>query len=325
MSATTIEQLALQLQESYDRLWAVVSQLDDNEIEQVRLANGWTPKATVAHVAFWDVFQMERMQAALAGESAQSGVSWPPMDNDSRAAQDAERPWDEIRAESASARQGMIQFVRGLTPEDLQKTYPEGDRNLDLARQIQHMIDHTWEHTEPIVAYCHSLRRWGREGMRAFLERQQDDLLDAIGGLGEETLTAVPVCGTWSTRDVLAHVLTWEEYAWAVVQQWPNPDWASLSAWLQDASMDDVNAQLLAEKADFSMIDILDWLSTYHRRIMKQFDALSDQELERPGDYGWGESGTLVGFLYEMALHKAVHAAEIWQARKDGLLKPVKV
>jgi uncharacterized protein (TIGR03083 family) len=325
MPAMIIEQLALQLQQTYEKLWETVSQLDDEEIEQARLRNGWTPKATVAHVAFWDAFQTERMRAALAGESAQSGVSWPPVDNDTRALQDADRPWDEIRAESASARRDMIQFVRGLTSEDLGRTYPEGDRSLDLVQQIRHMIDHTREHTEPIVAYCHSLHRWGRAGMKTFLERQQEDLLDAIGGLSEQSLTEVPVCGSWSTRDVLAHVLAWEEYAWAVVQQWPNPDWASLSTWLQDSSMDDVNAQLLAEKADFTMIDILDWLSTFHRRIMKQFDSLSDEELERPGDYGWGESGTLAGFLYEIAMHKAVHAVDIWQAREDGLLKPMRV
>lgn len=35
-------------------------------------------------------------------------------------------------------------------------------------------------------------------------------LYAALNGLDERTLTTTPVCGTWTTKDVLAHLAAWE-------------------------------------------------------------------------------------------------------------------
>lgn len=322
MSTPSLPSLLDKLQRSYEDLIHTLALLEPEELESVRLANGWTPKATLAHVAFWDAFQTRRMQAALAGESAATGLQLPDEDNDQRAARDAQRPWAEILAEADAARQGLIDFAASLTPEALARPYPEGERQLDLAALLTHMIKHTREHTWEIQAYARSLERWGREGMRAFLDRQFTHLLDAIGGLDEESLTTVPVCGVWSARDVLAHVLAWEEYGWQVVQQWPQVDRESLAPWLEGEHIDAINARLLAQKEGQTLIDLLDGLATMQRRTLTFFDQASDQLLESQGDYGWGQEGSLLGFLFDLAQHRAEHAGDLWQARADGHLVP---
>lgn len=303
MCPATPEQLADDLQTTYDQLWETLSLLAPEERAEPCLPSGWSPKVLLAHIAFWDDYQTRRMQAAHSGQSAQTGFSRPRQDNDRRAAADADRPWATIEAQADAARQAMIDFARSLTAEELAQEFPEGERILNLRRLLAHMGRHTRDHGQELRRYCGSLERWGRDGLRAFLIQQYTDLLDGIGRLDEKTLLTVPVCGVWSIRDVLAHVLCWEEYAWQMVQQWPEPD------------LDTTNARLLAAKADHTMIDLLDWLTTYQRRMLKAYDAFSNEELRSEGQYGWGAQGSLSGFFYEMALHTASHAVDIWAYR----------
>ncbi len=64
------------LEPSFDTLLRILALLDPTEIESTRLADGWTPKALVAHIGFWDHMHTERMKAALVGPEAQAAI--PP-------------------------------------------------------------------------------------------------------------------------------------------------------------------------------------------------------------------------------------------------------
>ena len=123
-------QLAEQLQTAYDHLWQMIDLLDPAEVETAHLETNWTPKALLAHVAFWDDKQRQRLEAALCGDSAQPGFVYPALDNDERAAQDATRPWAEVVTAADTARQQLITFARNLDPAALEQEYPEGERTL---------------------------------------------------------------------------------------------------------------------------------------------------------------------------------------------------
>lgn len=303
------------LTRSFDRLLNILAFFEPEEIESARLPDGWTPKALVAHVAFWDHVQTERMMAALAGPAAQAQIPWPETDNDDRAAIDEARAWDAVLAEAKAARQRLVDFATGLDDATLAATFPEGERTLSIAHLLDHMAGHAMEHGSTLMAFCGSLDRWGRDGMRAFLVRQQANLLDAIGGMSEAWLVSERVSGDWTSRDVLAHVLCWEEFAWAVTKAWPNASAADLSPWMVAGEDEDqTNARLMAEKIDHTLIDLLDWLTTYHRRTLRTFDGMSDDDLRSVGETGFGRD-SYTGFLYSMAMHATEHAAEIWRAR----------
>ncbi len=220
-------------------------------------------------------------------------------------------------AQAKAARQGLVDFAAGLSPQVLATVYPEGDRTLSFPSLFEHLRNHTREHAGEMMTFCGSLNRWGRAGMRDFLVRQHTNLMDAIGGMSEAWLASERVAGDWTTRDVLAHVLCWEEFVWAVIKDWPQPDMQALGHWLVDGeATDPTNARLMAEKNDHTLIEILDWLTTYHRRTLRTFDAMSNEELCVQGSTGFGHN-TLPGFLYDMAMHTAEHAADIWRHRPD--------
>lgn len=310
-------ELAAQLEAAYASLCRIFGLLQSDEIETGKIENGWSPKALMAHVAFWDAYQTQRMQAALAGTSATDGFTRPEHDNDERAEIDHARPWEAVLAAADSARAEMIAFAQSLDAAQLTTAYPEGEGTLSLEKLLEHMVRHTRLHAQELQRHCGSLDRWSRGALREFLVQQHATLMDSIGGLSEETIISTPVCGAWSIRDVLVHVLSWNEYEHAVLRQWPDAAHESLTPWLDGNGIDDINAHLLAERAELNMIDVCDGLMTYHRRILRTFDKMRDEQLRAAGDYGWGEVGTLSNFFYEFALHEAEHAEDIWRYQAE--------
>lgn len=307
------------LRQRYDSLIRTLGLLKPEELATARLPTGWTPTSLLAHVAFWDHIQTERMMAALVGPEAQAAVPWPKTDNNARAAADEGRAWADVLAEADAARQRMIDFAAGLSPEILAATYPEPNRTLSINELLTHMAGHAQEHADEVMGFCGSLARWGRDGWRRFLIKQHTNLMDAIGGMSEAWLTSQPVEGTWTSRDVLAHVLCWEEFAWAVIQGWPDTAEVDLAHWLVAGEEGDAtNARLMAEKLDYTLIDLVDWLTTYHRRTLGAFDKLTDEQLSAVAYTGFGRD-SLIGFLYTMSIHTADHTALIWQHRPDTL------
>ncbi len=311
----TPEMLAAQLRESYAGLLYTLALLEQEEIEHGRMANDWTPKALVAHVAFWDGVQTQRMRAALAGISSDTGFARPSPTNDDRAAADAARPLDAILADADAAREELARFAAGLSHEQLANPLPEGDTTLVLRERIEHMIRHTRTHHQELWAYCGSMHRWTRPRLRAFLVQQEENLMASIGGLSEAVLTTAPVEGDWTIRDILVHILAWREYEYLVVKHWPAVDPGVIAAWRAESDVDVLNAGLRQARSALNMIDIADGLTTYHRRLMKLFDQATDADLASAGDHGWGDMGELSAFFYGLAHHEMEHAAKIWEFR----------
>ena len=294
--------------------------LAPEEYTQPRLESGWTPLAMVAHVAYWDSFQLRRMEAAVRGGGP---ISSPSASNDERAASE-NRSWEDVLAAADAAREQMIEFALSLTGEQIEADYGEGDdRGPLVKRLLTHMPRHVDEHAEEVHRYCFSLERWGRERVFKFYRRQFNNLLDSITGLTEDSCVSIPVCGVWSVRDILAHALVWDEYAWEMIRQWPEVDLTHLAPWIDDDD-DTVNDRLMAHKADLSMIDLLDRLATVHRRIVRGCRKLSDAKLQTEVTLNRQEEGNAIYLLISMSAHTADHASEIYAARAEGRLVPLK-
>ncbi|RLT37996.1 MAG: DinB family protein [Chloroflexi bacterium] len=316
----TPEEYTDRLEQSYKRFSETLALLEPAEYNAACLPEGWTPTAIVAHVAFWDDFQRRRMEAALTGAWAED-FPRPAEDNNIRAAADGWRAWEDVLAEADANRQKLVDFSRGLSAEQIAALYREdGKERPVLQILLEQMARHAREHAQTIQQYCGSWQRWGRTGFRVFYARQSWNFLDTISGLSEATCLGVPVVGVWCVREMLAHVLVWDEYCYQLAKQWPAVELTSLAAWI-NGGFDEVNERLVAEKAGMGMIDLLDALVTVHRRILRHYDKLSDEAIQTVCEYGWGQKDTLVGVLYGIASHTAEHAAHLYEARRDGLLR----
>jgi hypothetical protein len=312
----TPAQLAADLEYALMLFWETWAELEAEEVAQAAVMPGWTPQALAAHIAFWDDYQRRRMVAIVDGTAPAAGFPRPAVDNDARAQADSARPWSEVEAAINTAHAALVDFARRLDPAALTTDYRDGDRPFSALKQLQHMRGHVLEHRRELQLYLGSVARWGRHGLRRLLVEQHDNLLNAVAGLSEATMMTTPVCGVWNIRDVLAHVWGWNEYCRTLLQHWPEPDPAVIApwAWQPGETMDDFNARLLERLLPRTIIEIADGLATEQRRILTIFDQTDEAALHSAG-LTWGGPGVLSCFYYEIAVHQAEHAAQIWAFR----------
>lgn len=309
-------QLAEALEYSSFLFWETLAEMEQEEIESAKLPLGWSAKSLVAHLAFWDDYQRRRMEAALAGTSQAAGFTRPPVDNDHRAQADANRPWHEVEQAAKVARQQLVDFARAVPPNALVQEYREGENSFSILKQLQHMAHHVRTHRREILAYCGSLERWGRSGLRQLMFEQHNNLMESMAGLTEETMLSAQVCGVWTIRDVFAHVLGWNEYCSRLLRGWPEPNPETISEWrwLEGDTMTAMNERMMAARTHLTMIEIADGLTTEYRRMMRVFERASDAALCSEG-LTWGGPGVMSNFFYEIFVHEAEHAAQIWAFR----------
>jgi hypothetical protein len=316
------EALVRELRTTHDSLLRVLALLTPEEIESAALESGETPKAVLAQVAAWDRVQTWLLEAVLAGASALPGAAQPGQPLDKGTSFDASHPLESLLAEAEAARAALIRCAAALAPDQWATPYFADNRTLTAEQIIAGCVASTRRYTDEMWRYCGSMRRWRPESLRAFLVRQDANLMDSLGGLTEETLTAPGAIDGWSLRDGLVHILAWREYGYRVVKQWPQVDRAALTLWLEGDDVDAINAGLLAARAALNMIDIADGLTTYHRRLLTLLDQAGAAHLATYGDPGWGEASELSAFVYGLTLHEMEHAEEIWRwrvGRVEGL------
>lgn len=139
------------------------------------------------------------------------------------------------------------------------------------------------------------------------LDRGFKTFMDTMGQLTEEELTARPVVGQWSVKDVMAHVWSWVEEAARTAKAWDGR-----RPWQEGVAYDDEwNERHVREKEALALIAVVDGLTGAHRRLMHLLDLEEDDALAVVAKAPWGAEMALVDFYYEMAAHYHDHVGDL--------------
>jgi hypothetical protein len=143
-----------------------------------------------------------------------------------------------------------------------------------------------------------------REEVQTSLDESFKKFMDCLGQLTEDELTSAPVLGTWTVKDVIAHVWAWGDEAVQTTKAWQKPrPWQT--GVVYDEAWDE--AQVMARRA-LPLITVVDGATGAHRRLMHILDVADDETLAQIGHTPKGEQITLLGFIDEVAEHYAEHA-----------------
>lgn len=120
------------------------------------------------------------------------------------------------------------------------------------------------------------------EAVRA--ERQA--LLSAVEGVAHATLSTVPVYGTWTAKDVLAHLAAIDVACLGALRQsvkgedvtWP---------WESYPDGDSYNAAEVAKRRDRSFSQVRAELERTHRVLLTELEKLPDSWNEDDSPIGW--------------------------------------
>jgi len=108
----------------------------------------------------------------------------------------------------------------------------------------------------------------------AALEATRRETMDAINGIPEDKMT-VPSFGTWSVKDVLCHLASWEQLAVADLQRVGRGHIPQLATFRPE-DVDDWNAWLMRSRNLFPLPQVMFELEDARRQLVDALNALPD-------------------------------------------------
>ena len=115
--------------------------------------------------------------------------------------------------------------------------------------------------------------------VRDSLARSRAKLLQALDGLSEEEMTRPNAVGRWSVRDVLAHILAWEEEAVARLELLAAERPQDFARIVDEEELEAWNARAHQRYAGLPLAEVMRRLELVQGRVLSGLDSLSDERL----------------------------------------------
>ena len=139
-------------------------------------------------------------------------------------------------------------------------------------------------------------------------------LFHELLGVSASDLESAHVCGDWSPRDILAHIIAWERYVYDVVRCLrarqpvpPSPETSDEDAY---------NARAVAVWRTKPLQELLDTLAIAHRQLTVAAAGCSQAQLDFGSSSATGGEN-IASYVMSIAQHDAEHAAQIraWRSK----------
>lgn len=119
-----------------------------------------------------------------------------------------------------------------------------------------------------------------RQQLQKRLETAWTALRVSYTDLSDSQLIAAGVTDDWSIKDILAHITIWEEEALKhlpVLIDGGRPPRYSVTY----GGIDAFNDQMIAQRRDLSLADVMQHLDTTHQRLVEFIETIPDEHITR--------------------------------------------
>jgi len=147
----------------------------------------------------------------------------------------------------------------------------------------------------------------------AYLEYGRSSLLKSIEGLSKREMTEIPVYGGWTIKEVLAHVIGWDQ---RVVEVLPLVVQDRADE-IPDVEVEAHNQQSIAAWREKSWAEVWAAIQSTHQQVLNGIAALDHIEIDKRHERK-GRIITIRTYIINIMIeHQREHADEIEQWRKD--------
>ncbi|MBB2909700.1 hypothetical protein FHS43_000946 [Streptosporangium becharense] len=126
---------------------------------------------------------------------------------------------------------------------------------------------------------------------------EYDRLVRLMDGFSDEEKATLPVCGEWTIKDLLAHLYGWQCLYFDWWEQGLAGEAVHLPAagykWNETPRLND---ELYRRFRDVDLAEMRALLTGSHRRMLQHIEALSEDELLKPGMFPWTGRNPLVTY-----------------------------
>ena len=137
-----------------------------------------------------------------------------------------------------------------------------------------------------------------KEQLLKEIQKERDSLEEFLSELSVEEAIWPGALGPWSAKDVMAHLLEWEQMflGWhkaglkGKITEKPAPGFK----WSQ---LPQLNQQIYEKYCDQSLPEVQKQFRASYRQIMKTIQGLGEEELFQSGRFAWTEKHPIVAFI----------------------------
>lgn len=161
-------------------------------------------------------------------------------------------------------------------------------------------------------------RPTSKNDLLAAVEKERGALEELLSGISPEEMIEPGTVGSWSIKDVLEHVLEWEQMCLGWYRAGLKAEFPELPApgfkWNQTPQL---NQQIFENYRDLLLDDILAKFKASHHEILAVIQQLSNEDLFTAGRFLWTKKNTLGAyFVSATSSHYLWARKEIRKGRK---------
>lgn len=145
-----------------------------------------------------------------------------------------------------------------------------------------------------------------------FLQDDHKKLETIISGLKKEQLTDHAILGTWTTKDIIAHISAWNKEIHKAIDIVLNNE----KPWYIDEIEDKFNEKEIEIRKNWSINQIVEEWQVSFNRLIHRIKIITSSEWNYQTDFTWPGGGSvsiksLFGYRYQGEGHEGGHAKQI--------------
>ena len=274
------------------------------EMQQPGVIDDWSVKDILANLSGWEMRFIKWRQTNLGRETHSEDKLWQAADifNEQIYERNRERPFEDVLEDFHKSHRDLLNMVtliaeEEFTSEDLLPL--TGYRNLG---EFINMV--TWEHYRWAKK---SIRRWSKThdgkrrdkiGILQSIETERQRLESNLSALNDEEMVKSGVIGDWSIKDILAHLVDWEQrfLGWyqaglrGEVPETPAPG-------LTWNDLDELNLRIYEQNRERSLQSVIQEFNRSYNQVLETVKAIPEEDIFPVGRYAWTGKANLAGYI----------------------------
>jgi hypothetical protein len=300
------------------QLWG----LDEETLSTRPVTNGWTVKDILAHVAYWDGFNTDRMSKVADGriQEIQTFDDDEAIDahNAQRQQQFKEIPLENVVAMLLKERSGLYAMLERIPPEAThRRVHLANGRQIAMRIWVRRRWLHDAEHAQALVQWRKQLpdgikgQRIGPKYiLRALLQSTRKEFLLTADLVPEAERSSRPICGTWTLKDLIGHLTDWEGVGIDGLRQLAAGQTPEFSYSIS-LNFDEFNNSNAAARRDQSWDEVWHDFKENRQQLLALFDAMPESQLSRQFIAPWNQPSNGYRWTSIWFGHEHEHAIDV--------------
>lgn len=278
-----------------------------SDLENHPIYQDWSIKDLLAHLSGWEEFFIDWYGCQKYGKTSSNfptGVSWEDKGaiNQLIFSRSESRKLEEVLEDFRSSHQRILALIDTLSENEL--IIPQffswtGDSSLG-----DYLSSVTWQHYRWVKGLIRSWSGTGgrrgidKESILSRIQKERRRLEKNLASLSDQQMVEPGVIGEWSVKDILAHLVDWEQRFLGWYQAGLRGEIPHTSApGLNWGELDKLNQLIYEQNKDRPLSSVLADFASSYVQVVETVKSIPAEDILPVGRFAWTGNGNLAGYI----------------------------